>query len=102
MTRMLDLKGMPKHYFKSLLGTCPYKLVRLPHSQLVSQVLPVFPHMTHQFLIYSDNQIVAIRWVFYYLISISFFQFSVPTDITEAYKVGDGRYANKFFTIVAV
>ena len=72
MTRMLDLKGMPKHYFKSLLGTCPYELVRLPHSQLVSQVLPVFPHMTHQFLIYSDNQIVAIRWVFYYLISISF------------------------------
>jgi len=88
MTRMLDLKGMPKHYFKSLLGTCPYKLVRLPHSQLVSQILPVFPHMTHQFLIYSDNQIVAIRWVLYYLISISFFQFSVQLILQKPIKSG--------------
>jgi hypothetical protein len=33
MTRMRDLKGRPKPlYFKSLLGTCPYKLVRIRHA----------------------------------------------------------------------
>ena len=40
MTKMRGLKGRPKHYFKSLLETFPYYLPRLPHLQLVSQIVP--------------------------------------------------------------
>ena len=52
MTNERKRKERPKQYFKSLLETCPYKLVRLPHSQLVSP--DRIPHMTHQFLVLTN------------------------------------------------
>jgi hypothetical protein len=64
MTNERELKGGPKHYFKSLLETCPYKLVRIRHatgepnpSGLPTHDSPVFDYLKSSFIPVYLNEI---------------------------------------------